>query len=454
MISTTNPVNEALLHTYKAHKISELYQIVSEADRAHQDWRMSDFTLRRQCFIHLAQLLRQDKETLARQITLEMGKPIQQSLAEIEKCAWVSEHYAEKGASYLNAYDITVPNKTSRVSYEPLGVILGIMPWNFPFWQVFRFVVPSLMAGNASIIKHAPITTGCGLLIVKLFQEAGFPAGLLSQVIIDESDCSELIMHPLVRAVSLTGSERAGRAVASLSGMHLKKTVLELGGNDAYIVLADANLEKAAQSIVASRMNNCGQVCIAAKRVIAEASILESLNQQIQTQLANFEMGDPLLPHTTLGPMARADLRQQLDAQIQKSIDLGAKCLMGGVVPEGCGYYYPATLLVNVAAGQPAFDEELFGPVIAMIEASDAMDAIKLANQSRYGLGAAIFSEDLLRAEQIASALHVGAVSINSMLESDPNLPFGGVKNSGYGRELGREGIWAFCNIKTVSTYV
>lgn len=454
MISTINPFNETLIQTYKTHKVADLYQIISSAHAAQQAWKQTALPVREQHFIQLAAILRQEKELLAKQISLEMGKPIQQSFAEIEKCAWIAEYFAKEAQLSLKGYTRVGDSKVSDVLYEPLGLVLGIMPWNFPFWQVFRFAIPALIAGNGIIIKHAPITTGCGQLIVELFEKAGFPRFLCAQVVIDESDCSELIMHPLIRAVSLTGSERAGRAVASLAGMHLKKTVLELGGSDAYLVLEDADLDMASEVIVASRMNNAGQVCIAAKRIIAQASIIDALAELIREKLSHFKMADPVQAETTLGPMARADLRHQVNEQVQQSIALGAKCLLGGEIPLGPGYFYPATLLTDVKAGQAAFDEELFGPVIALITAQDVQQAVLLANQSRYGLGAAIFTQDLAKAQRIASLLDVGTVSINGMVVSDPALPFGGVKNSGYGRELGQEGMLEFCNIKVVSRYV
>lgn len=385
-------------------------------------------------------------------MAMEMGKPISAGQAEIEKCAWACEHYVEQTEAYLQPKIIQTEMKKTMVCYEPMGLIFAIMPWNFPFWQVFRFAAAMLMAGNGVILKHAPITTGSGFAIVNLLLEAGFPEHLFQQLVLDNELAAKVIANEKIIGVTLTGSERAGRVVAAEAGRHLKKVVLELGGNDPYLVLEDANLDLAAQMIVKSRLNNCGQVCIAAKRIIAVEAIADRLVDKIKTEMKSYRMGDPLAEKTNLGPMARADLRQTLHEQVLKSVSLGARLVVGGEIPQGTGFYYPPTLLLDVYKGMPAFDEELFGPVIAIIRVEDEVQAIELANQSQYGLGAAVFTQDLVRGERIARhELEVGVCFVNANVTSDPRVPFGGIKHSGYGRELSREGILEFLNTKTVA---
>ena len=339
----------------------------------------------------------------------------------------------------------------AKVCHNPLGIIFGIMPWNFPFWQVFRFAVPTIMAGNAAVLKHAPISTGTGNKIEELFTLAGFPSSLFQHFIVENEGASRVIEHPYVAAITLTGSERAGRSVAAQAGKNLKKSVLELGGCDPYLVLEDADLNKAAQSIVISRLNNTGQVCIAAKRVIVIHTVEKKLVELITHHMSLFNTGDPLDPKVKLGPMARKDLRNTLQLQVEKSLKQGAKLLGGGIIPEGKGFYYPPTLLTNVKPGMPAFDEELFGPVISICSAKDEQEAILLANSGEYGLGAAVFTTDLERGERIAThEIDSGACFVNAFVASDPRLPFGGIKHSGYGRELSKEGILEFVNTKTI----
>lgn len=451
-IQTINPATEVVLETYPSLNEIELNEMIKSGHTAFLSWRKTTFAERRKLLLQVAALLKQKADSLSRLIAQEMGKPITQGRQEIEKCAWVCEHFAEQAESYLQSRTVKTEMSKSFVCYQPLGVVLGIMPWNFPFWQVFRFAAPTLMAGNTSLLKHAPISIGAGKAIAALFEEAGFPKEVFQHAILNDDMAARAIAHRNIVALSFTGSEKTGKIVGSLAASGLKKCVLELGGSDPYIVLADADLELAAKCIVTSRLNNCGQVCIAAKRIIAIESIHDELVKKIATLMKGYQMGDPLQPATNLGPMARGDLREFLDQQVVESIAKGAKLLLGGKLPEGKGFYYPPTLLTNVNEGMPAFDEELFGPVIAVIKCSNDKEAIELANRSSYGLGAAIFTQNLAYGEEIASQqLEVGACFVNAYVASDPRLPFGGIKHSGFGRELSREGILEFVNTKTVA---
>ncbi|WP_044011857.1 NAD-dependent succinate-semialdehyde dehydrogenase [Legionella massiliensis] len=452
IIRTVNPSTEAVLNEYVMMNDNEVAAHIDAAHLTFRVWRKTNFSQRKQAMLKLAGLLLEKKKDFAILIAQEMGKPIASGQAEVEKCARLCEHYAEKAESYLQSRTIETEMKKTMVCYQPLGVIFAIMPWNFPFWQVFRFAVPTLMAGNAAILKHAPVSTGTGNVIAELFLEAGFPEHLFQHFIVDNDLAAKVIANPHIAAVTLTGSERAGAIVAANAASYLKKAILELGGNDPYLVLEDADLDLAASCIVQSRLNNCGQVCIAAKRIIAVKSVRDVLIEKIQALMANYRMGDPLNANTNLGPMARDDLRKTLHDQVVKSIRLGADLIVGGEIPKGKGYYYPPTLLTNVRRGMPAFDEELFGPVIAVITANDESQAIQFANQSNYGLGAAVFTRDLARGEYIAQhEIEAGACFVNAFVASDPRVPFGGIKRSGYGRELSREGILEFVNTKTVA---
>ncbi|MBA3535136.1 MAG: NAD-dependent succinate-semialdehyde dehydrogenase [Tatlockia sp.] len=451
-IQTVSPTTEAVLNEYIIMNDSEIFALIDAAHLTYRVWRTTSFPQRKQAMLKMAGLLRQKIDDFAVLMANEMGKPISSGRAEIEKCAWLCEHYAEQAESYLKSRLIKTDMKKTMVCYQPMGVIFAIMPWNFPFWQVFRFAVPTLMAGNAAILKHAPVSTGTGNLIAKLFLEAGFPEHLFQHFVLDNELAAKVIAHNNIAAVTLTGSERAGSIVAAQAASYLKKAVLELGGNDPYLVLDDADLDLAANCIVTSRLNNCGQVCIAAKRIIAVESVRDELTTKIQALISNYKMGDPLNINTNLGPMARDDLRKTLHEQVLKSIKLGAKLIVGGEIPNCKGFYYPPTLLVDVHKGMPAFDEELFGPVIAIISADDEAQAIQLANLSSYGLGAAVFTRDLVRGEYIAQyEIEAGACFVNAFVASDPRVPFGGIKRSGFGRELSREGILEFVNTKTVA---
>lgn len=453
-LKTINPTTGDIIKSYDLFNEREISEKIENAHQAFLTWKETDFKKREECMLHLARSLQEKKQTLAKLIVQEMGKPISLALSEIEKCAWVCEHFAKEAENYLAPRSIQTEMKKTFVCYKPLGTVFAIMPWNFPFWQVFRFAAPTIMAGNAAILKHAPITTGSGNQIAALFLEAGFPDNLFQHFILDNALAARVIAHPRIVAVTLTGSNRAGSEVSSTASKYLKKSVLELGGNDPYIVLDDANLTIAAKAIVNSRLNNCGQVCIAAKRIIAVSSIYEELIKAIKPLMETFTMGDPSNLETKLGPMAREDLRTNLHKQVIDSINLGAKLEKGGQIPNGKGYYYPPTLLTNVRQGMPAFDDELFGPVISVIEARDETHAIELANESVYGLAACVFTQDLAKGERIArDQIEAGTCFVNALVSSDPRVPFGGIKQSGFGRELSLEGILEFVNIKTVSIY-
>lgn len=451
-IQTINPMTEEVIKSYPLLAMEQINSLINAAHDSFQAWRRTDFTLRQQHMLILAKLLRQRQDEFAHLMACEMGKPVTAGKAEIEKCAWVCEHYARHAEEYLESKVIKTEKKRNIICYQPLGVVFAIMPWNYPFWQVFRFAAPTIMAGNAGILKHAPISTGTGNVIAELFNEAGFPQHLFQHFVLDNDRAAKVIAHEKIVAVTLTGSENAGSVVAANAASHLKKAVLELGGNDPYIVLEDADLILAAHCVVTSRLSNTGQVCIAAKRIIALKEIADELTDRIFNLAHQYRMGDPLDPATMLGPMAREDLRIKLHQQVKKSIASGAKLLLGGELPKRKGYYYPPTILTKVAPGMPAFDEELFGPVISIVIAENEEHAIKLANQSQYGLGGAVFTRDKARGERIAvKEIEVGSCFVNSFVASDPRLPFGGIKRSGFGRELSQQGILEFMNTKTVS---
>jgi succinate-semialdehyde dehydrogenase/glutarate-semialdehyde dehydrogenase len=396
-------------------------------------------------------LLRQRNEDLARLMAIEMGKPLAQGRAEAEKCAWVCDYYGEHAANFLADEPISTDAGRSYVSYRPLGVVLAVMPWNFPLWQVFRFAAPGLMAGNAGVLKHASNVSGCALAIEDIFHGAGFPPALFRTLLVGSNRVAGLIEAPEIRGVTLTGSTPAGRAVAAKAGACLKKTVLELGGSDPYLILEDADLELAVETCVAARLMNGGQSCIAAKRFIVVEPVRKRFEQMFVEKMKLKRMGDPLEAGIDLGPQARCDLRDQLHQQVTASVARGARLLLGGRVPEGPGAFYPPTVLTGVAKGQPAYAEELFGPVAAVIGVQDEAEAMRVANDSAFGLGAAVFTQDVARGERIANhGLEAGSCFVNGFVKSDPRLPFGGVKDSGYGRELSIFGIREFVNVKTI----
>ena len=450
-LSSVNPATGEKLRDYETVSDEAAAKTVDAAHEAFLRWRETDFGTRAAALQNAASLLREEKNELGRSMSLEMGKPIKQAVAEIEKCALGCDYYAEHGARLLEPQVIETDARKSYVSYRPLGVVLAIMPWNFPFWQTFRFAAPNLMAGNAGLLKHAENVTGVALATEDLLLRAGFPEGLFRALLIETSQVERVLDHPKVVAATLTGSTRAGRAVAAQAGARLKKTVLELGGSDPYLILEDADLELAVNVCATGRLQNSGQSCIAAKRFIVVASRKREFEAALKAKMQTFTVGDPLDDATDLGPQARLDLRETLHEQVTKSVAAGATLLLGGEVPAGPGAFYPPTLLSDVTPGMPAFDEETFGPVAAVIEAKDEDDAVRLANETSYGLGAAVFTQDLARGELIANErLEAGNCFVNAFVKSDPRLPFGGIKHSGYGRELSELGIKEFVNAKTV----
>jgi succinate-semialdehyde dehydrogenase/glutarate-semialdehyde dehydrogenase len=451
MLISKSPADGRVIAEYEETSSAQVATDIETASELQHDWETLPLAERARPMMRLAELLEENREDLAVLMAEEMGKPVAQGRGEAEKCAWVCRHYAENAERILADQAIETERTKSYVAYRPLGVVLAVMPWNFPLWQVYRFLAPALMAGNAGILKHASNVTGCALEIDRLAVEAGFPDGLFRSVVLPSSRVDEILEHPAVVAATLTGSDPAGRAVAAKAGSLLKKTVLELGGSDPYLVLADADLELAAATCSSSRLINGGQSCIAAKRFIVEEPVVERFTELMAAGLSGAVMGDPLNPETTLGPMARFDLRDELHDQVRRSVDAGAELVMGGEVPDLSGAFYPPTLLAGVAEGMAVYHEETFGPVAAVIAAADLDDAVRIANDTEFGLGAAIFTSDTTLGEAVArDRLQAGATFVNSLVASDPRLPFGGIKMSGYGRELSDLGMREFLNAKTV----
>jgi succinate-semialdehyde dehydrogenase/glutarate-semialdehyde dehydrogenase len=450
-VLSINPATGESLAAYDLTPWSDAAGLAERAANAALEWSGQRFAERALVLSNAARLLRANARAYAELMAREMGKPLTEGQAEAEKCAWACDYYAENAKPFLQVQLIESDATSSYVVFEPLGVVLAIMPWNFPFWQFFRFAAPALMAGNAVLLKHSSLVPGCAEALVRLLQDAGVPPGVVTNLRLSAEHTQELIEHQSVSAVTFTGSTQAGRSVAARAGGALKKIVLELGGSDPYLVLADADLKTAAEACVQSRLNNAGQSCIAAKRFVAVRQVRREFEQELIARMRAREPGDPLDPQTRLGPMASETLRDQLHSQVQKSLAGGAVLMLGGAVPDRPGAWYPPTVLSSVGPGMPAYDEELFGPVAAVIEAEDEEDAIRVANDTRFGLGAAVFSRDRARAEQIAKhRLRAGSCFVNDFVRSDPRLPFGGIKQSGYGRELSVFGIQEFVNIKTV----
>ncbi|SRR5579885_461381 len=446
-----NPASGTPVASYDETQRAEVSRIIEKAHAAFLDWRRTSFRDRAMPLRKAGQILRDKSREYARLMAEEMGKPFKDGIAEVEKCATACDYFAEHAEKFLATEEIASDARRSFVTFQPLGVILAVMPWNFPFWQVFRFAAPGLMAGNAGVLKHASNVPGCALAIEQIFKDAGFPENLFRTLMIGSKDVNAVIEHPLIRAVTLTGSTPAGRAVAAKAGECLKKTVLELGGSDAYVIMDDADIEQAAAIAAKGRLVNSGQSCIAAKRFIVTEKTRAKFEEALVKKMQAVKVGDPMAEGTQVGPMARKDLRDDLHKQVETSIHKGAKVLCGGEIPKGEGAFYPPTVLTNVKKGMPAYDEELFGPVAAIITAEDERDAIKIANDSQFGLGGAVIGKDIARAEQIAAEeIEAGCVFVNDSVRSDPRLPFGGVKDSGYGRELSQFGIREFVNIKTV----
>ncbi|MEX0722581.1 MAG: NAD-dependent succinate-semialdehyde dehydrogenase [Gracilimonas sp.] len=450
-MKTINPATGETLKDYQEMEFGEIDSIIQEANSAQKKWKAKSFDERAEHLRKMAEILKDRKHQLAELMAKEMGKPLVQGVGEAEKCAWVCEYYADNAEAFLGNDVIETDASKSYVTFNPLGVVLAIMPWNFPFWQLFRFAAPALMAGNGAILKHSENSTGCALEIEKIIHDAGIPKDLFRTILRDKSGMKEVIQHEGIAAVTLTGSTRAGKAVASQAGETLKKTVLELGGSDPYVILEDADIKKAAETCATSRLINSGQSCIAAKRFIVTEKVYDEFVEEFIKIMKSQKVGDPFDQDTDVGPQAREDLRDELHEQVQKSVEKGAKILLGGGKPKGAGAYYPVTVLGNVDSGMPAYEEELFGPVAAIIKVRDEEEAIKVANDTNFGLGAAVFSKDIKRAEEIAATkLEAGCCFVNEFVKSDPRLPFGGIKQSGYGRELSLYGIREFVNAKTV----
>jgi len=449
-VSSINPATGEILETFAETAPAALERILDQAVAAYGAWRRFSYAQRGQAMRQAARIRRERRAEYARTMALEMGKPLQQGEAEAEKCAWACEYYAEQAAAMLGDQPRVTDGSRSYVRFDPIGPVVAIMPWNFPFWQVFRFAAPALMAGNAGLLKHAPNVTRCALAIEELFRQAGFPEGLFRTVILQNEAVAGVIADPRVRAATLTGSDRAGSQVAAQAGTHLKKMVLELGGSDPFLVLEDADVDQAARTAAEARLLNSGQSCIAAKRFIVVESVADRFLETFVSEMAARRLGDPLAPDTQLGPQARLDLRANLHRQVTESVQRGARLLLGGKLPDGPGCYYPATVLAAVHEGMPAFDEEVFGPAAAVIRVPDETQALRVANASRYGLGASVWTADPARGERLARELEAGSVFVNGLVRSDPRLPFGGVKRSGYGRELSEYGLKEFVNIKTV----
>jgi succinate-semialdehyde dehydrogenase / glutarate-semialdehyde dehydrogenase len=451
MITTVNPTTGEEIQSYEVFSNELCSKRLDLAITSSKTWQKTTLDSRLNIVSRIGSILRSESQTIAHGMCEEMGKPFAQGIAEAEKCALVCDYYVEHAQRILADQYVKTEAGKSYVCYQPIGLVLGIMPWNFPFWQVIRFAVPALIVGNGVLLKHAPISTGSALLLEKIMLDAGVPQYLFNTLILDETQTANLIGDTRVAAVTLTGSERAGRAVAARAGAALKKCVLELGGSDPLVVLGDADLNLAAETAVFSRMINNGQSCIASKRLIAVESVYDEFLDLVIQAMKQYKMKSPADKSSNLGPIARMDLRDNLHVQVEKSQTLGAKIELGGEVPDVPGFWYPATVLSGVKPGMPAFDEEVFGPVAVVIKAADERDALMLAGSTPYGLGASVFTRDLEKAERIALAdLDAGGCFVNSLVKSDPRLPFGGIKASGYGRELGEAGLLEFVNMKTI----
>lgn len=450
-VHTINPATGKKIQNYTFQNKETIEEITEHAHKAFLKWRETNMKKRAQLIQKFSDILEANKEDLAKLMAEEMGKPVTQGQGEIDRCINICKYTAEE--DYKTLADEERPlegGKKGIITYQPIGVILGIQPWNFPLYQVVRYAIPNLMAGNAVLLKHAKNVWGMATRVEEMIEEAGFPKNIFRSLFIENDDVEDLIANDKIRGVTLTGSAKAGKSVASCASKHLKKTVLELGGSDPYIVLDDVDLDAVMETCVTARVNNAGQTCIAAKRFIVIDSIYEEFKEKFVAAMQAVEYGDPLQPDTQMGPLAREDLRETLHEQVQESIEKGAKCLLGGKLPDTEGYFYPSTVLENIKPGMPAYDDELFGPVAGLFRAKDEDDAIRIANDHRYGLGGGVMSSNQERAIEVAKRIDTGMVSVNGYFGSQPNLPFGGVKQSGYGREHGGFGIKEFVNIKSI----
>jgi succinate-semialdehyde dehydrogenase/glutarate-semialdehyde dehydrogenase len=450
-LTSVNPADGKLLKTYEEPDQRAVEACIQKSHTVFLEWKRAGFSQRSSLLRNAARVLMENRGSYARRMALEMGKPIRDGRAEIEKCAWVCDYYADNAERMLEAEPAESDADKSFVAFQPLGATLAVMPWNYPFWQVFRYAAPALMAGNTVLLKHAANVCGCALDIEKVFQAADYPACVFQTLLIGSDRVAAIIDNPSVKAVTLTGSKAAGQAVAARAGQGLKKSVLELGGSDPYLILEDAELAPTVDACVTSRLLNSGQSCIAAKRFIVVDSVREEFETRLVEKMRQKILGDPLDDTVDIGPQARIDLRDDLHRQVSQSVSKGARCLLGGEIPDRPGAWYPLTVLTDVRAGMPVFEEETFGPVAAVISVASEAEAIRIANNSAFGLGAAVFTRDTQRGERIATfELEAGNCFVNAFVRSDPRLPFGGIKESGYGRELSHHGIKEFMNIKTV----
>ncbi|MGO2476991.1 MAG: NAD-dependent succinate-semialdehyde dehydrogenase [Pseudoalteromonas sp.] len=450
-VKTINPTTEQPINEYTLLTLAQAQAEVDKAQQAFLDWRTTTFTERAKHLNQLAVVFEQNKEAIAKLMTEEMGKVYPQGFQEIELCAAICRYTAENGPVQLVDEERDMQGGRAIVTYRPTGVLLGIQPWNFPLYQVIRYAVTNIMAGNTTVLKHAGNVFGMAEKIESMFDEAGFPDHVFKNLLVDGKTASELIDHKAIRGVTFTGSDGTGKKVAERAGKQVKKTVLELGSNDAYMVLDDADLTLAVKTCMQGRMVNNGQTCVSAKRFVVVDALYDDFKKAITEQFEGMKVGDPMSDDTDLGPMAREDLRDKIHQQVQESVKAGASVVTGGEIPEQTGYYYPPTLLENLSPGMPAYDDELFGPVASLIKAKDNDDAMRIANDSRYGLGGGIFSKDEKKAIDLAKKhFDTGMININGYGLAQPNLPFGGVKDSGYGREHGGFGIREFVNIKTI----
>ncbi|MDC0480141.1 NAD-dependent succinate-semialdehyde dehydrogenase [Candidatus Marinimicrobia bacterium] len=445
-----NPATGKEIQSYPQHSSIEVKYILDQSVVAQQQWKNTSLELRISCLEQLAGILRDRSKEYAILMAEEMGKPVSQGFGEVEKCASLCEYYKEEASGFLADKSVEISGQKSIISIQPMGLILGVMPWNFPFWQVFRFVIPTITAGNGAILKHASNVQGCAFAIEKSFKDSGFPENIFRNIVVPGREMEEVIKHPAIAAITLTGSTPAGKSIAMTAGSVLKKTVLELGGSDPYIILEDANVDLAVDACISGRILNTGQSCIAAKRLIVTENLYDTFLSKLEDKLSDKIMGDPK-DDVDIGPMVSIVARDEVHDQVCRSVEAGAKLKLGGVIPKEVGAFYPITLLSEVEPGMTAFDEEIFGPVFTVIKARDEAKAIELGNQTEFGLGSAVFTSDLEKGESIAKTqLNVGACFVNDFVKSDPRLPFGGIKESGYGRELSIYGMMEFVNVKTI----
>ncbi len=447
MLTSINPYNGEIIAEYKELSKSKINKKLKLANKTFENWKLSSFERRKDLVLNLAEVLEKNKQKYAETITLEMGKPISQAIAEVEKCVWVCEYYAENAEELLSKKIIQTNAYKSYVSFEPIGVVLAVMPWNYPFWQVFRFAAPAMMAGNVGVLKHAHNVQGCANLIEEAFIEAGFPTGCFQNLCVSSKKVERIIKYKHVKAVTLTGSEKAGSAVAAIAGKEIKKSVLELGGSNALVVFEDADIEKTIQTCVKARYQNTGQSCIAGKRLFIHEAIYNEFMEKFLMEVRELPVGNPMDENVFIGVMAREDLAEDLEKQLNKSVKKGAKVILGGNRDKA---YFEPTILIDVRKKMPAFSEETFGPLMAVSSFQTDLEVIDLVNNSDFGLGVSIFTEDFDRAEAMVPHFEDGAVFVNELVKSDPRLPFGGTKKSGYGRELSEDGIKEFVNRKTV----